>query len=42
MPMTEAEWLEHWKQRAPLLSGERLRDLMDRLGKKRNDGGSLA
>jgi len=29
--MTMAEWLEHWVQRAPLLPGERPRDLLDRL-----------
>jgi hypothetical protein len=28
--MTMAEWLDHWTQQAPLLSGDRLRDLLDR------------
>ncbi|GAB2972134.1 hypothetical protein GCM10023080_040210 [Streptomyces pseudoechinosporeus] len=29
--MTVAEWLDHWMQQAPLLPGDRLRDLLDRL-----------
>jgi hypothetical protein len=27
--MTATEWLDHWMQRAPLLPGDRLRDLLD-------------
>ncbi len=27
--MTMAEWLDHWMQQAPLLPGDRLRDLLD-------------
>jgi hypothetical protein len=29
--MTMAEWLDHWRQQAPLLPGDRPRDLLDRL-----------
>ncbi|WP_330292855.1 hypothetical protein [Streptomyces sp. NBC_00576] len=29
--MVMAEWLDHWVQRASLLPGDRLRDLLDRL-----------
>jgi hypothetical protein len=29
--MTVAEWLDHWRQQAPLLPVDRLRDLLDRL-----------
>jgi hypothetical protein len=28
--MTVTEWLDHWMQRAPLLPGDRLRELLDR------------
>jgi hypothetical protein len=30
-PDAMAEWLEHWMHQAPLLPGDRLRDLPDRL-----------
>jgi hypothetical protein len=30
--MTTAEWLDHWMEQAPLLPGDRLRDLLDWLG----------
>jgi hypothetical protein len=30
--MATAEWLERWTQQAPLLPGDRLGDLFDRLG----------
>jgi hypothetical protein len=29
--MTTAEWLDHWIQQVPLLPGDRLRALLDRL-----------
>ncbi len=35
--MTDAEWLDHWEQYAPLLSDECLRDLMERLQKEEEE-----
>ena len=29
--MTVTEWLDHWTQQAPLLPGDRLSDLLERL-----------